>query len=582
MDVNFKIGGKAGEGIAVTSFMFSKYCQRLGLNVFEYSEYPSLIRGGHTTGQVRASTESITCQKYAVDIMVILNEDCVKLHLSEFTKDTKFLIDTDDDKIDWSLYPSIAKEQIISVPLVTLSREATGKSLASNVVSLAVTAFLLGLDTETLKTVVKDFFEKKGQEVVDGNLKALEAGFQYARTQLSQYAPGQQLPLPSTRAQSLLVNGTEAIGLGALSAGVSYYSAYPMTPTSALMTFMADAQEEYPIVLKHAEDEIAAINNALGASFAGARAMTATAGGGFALMVEAVSLAAVTELPLVCMVGGRPGPATGLPTWTAQTDLLYVLNAGHGEFPRIVFTPGTIEECFKLTRLAFLLTEKYHTQAYIIADKYLLESRMTTHMLPANFTNSRYSFASDPLPEDNSYRRFELTDTGFSPRSVPGQAHGLQLTNSYEHDAFGYATEDAVFAKNMIDKRLSKNRGILQEVPGPVLLGPSEADVTLVCWGSTRLVVESALTQINAKKPNTINAIHILTMMPFKIEEFVSLASKAKRLLSVEGNATNQVAKIIRMETGINITEHITRYDGRPLYAEDMITTLKERGIHER
>ena len=571
---NWKIAGRAGEGIAAAGFMFGKIAGRHGLNVFEYGEYPSLIRGGHTSSQVHVGTSDIFCQTRTVDVMVALNEDAIRLHLSEFDEHTKIIIDSDNDKIDYSKYPQLKIEQIINIPLVKIAREATGKSLASDVVALAVSCYILGLSQDIFTKVLSDFFEKKGEEVVTENTKAMEAGFAYAKEH--SIAPGEAY-IPQEKNQ-IFVSGTEAIGLGALSAGIGFYAAYPMTPTSNLLHFMADAQSEYPLVVKHAEDEIAAINDAIGASFAGVRSMTASAGGGFALMVEGVSLAAVTEVPLVVVVGGRPGPATGLPTWTCQTDLQYVMHAAHGEFPRVVFTPGNLEECFKLTRISFLLAEKYHTQVYIVIDKLLLESRMTGPIFPSEFTNQRYSFAPDHLPEDDSYRRFEVTPEGYSPRSIPGQPHGLQLTNSYEHDEHGYATEDADMAKAMIDKRLRKLQGIYKEVPGALLLGPPTADTTLVCWGSSRLVAQDVITQMNSDGKTNVNAIHLMTMLPFKKEEFMSLASTAKKLVMIEGNATHQGASHIMVETGIRIDHHINRYDGRPFYASDVIQELQKLG----
>lgn len=572
MTFNWKIAGRAGEGIAATGFMMSKLCQRHGLNVFEYSEYPSLIRGGHTSGQVLAGDTPLHSQQRLVDIMVALNEDAVALHLSDFSAQTKILIDTDDDKLDWSKYPSITASQVIHVPFVKIAREATGKSLASDMVALSASCFLLGLDIEVFYEVIRSFFGKKGDDVVNENIKAAQMGYEFAKTNLQ--PPTQNIEKKQT--EQLLLTGTEAIGLGALSAGVQYFSAYPMTPTSNLMHFMAAAQHDHPLVVKHAEDEIAAINEALGAAFSGARSMTGTAGGGFALMVEAVSLAGITELPLVVVVGGRPGPATGLPTWTSQTDLQFVMHAGHGEFPRVVFTPGNLDESFKLTRLAFILAEKYQTQCYIISDKLLLESRMTGPTFANEYANTRYSFAADPLPEDNSYQRFKVTPQGYSPRSIPGQLHGLQLTNSYEHDEHGYATEDGQMAKTMVEKRLRKLEGILAEVPEPILLGPEQADTTLVCWGSTRLVVEDVIAQMNSAKPNSVNAIHIRTMLPFKTAEFQALAKTAKRLVMIEENATHQGANQIRVETGIVFEHHINRYDGRPFYCDEVIQEIQK------
>lgn len=568
--INWKIGGRAGEGISAAGFIFGKTAQRSGLNVFEYGEYPSLIRGGHTTSQVHASTGPVTCQAWKLDLMVALNEESLKLHLDEFDDKTQVILDPDVTKVEQK-FPQLKSEQIISAPLNKLAREATGKSLASDVVALAISCHVLGINKDTFLGVIKDFFAKKGDEVVAENIKAAEAGFTWTKSNVTNI----KNVVVGSGASQLYMSGTDATGLGALSAGCQFYAAYPMTPTSNLMHFMAGKQDEFPLIVKHAEDEIAAINYALGASFTGVRSMTASAGGGFALMVEGVSLAAVTELPLVVVVGGRPGPATGLPTWTCQTDLSYVMHTAHGEFPRIVFTPGTLEESFKLTRLAFMLTEKYHTQAYILSDKLLLESRMTGPVFNDQYKNPRYSFAQNPLPEDDSYRRFEDLPEGYSPRSIPGQPHGIQLTNSYEHDEHGFATEDAGMTKKMVEKRLRKWDGILKEVPPPVLLGEPGAPVTLVCWGSSKLVVEEVMRQMN-KESNKVNAIHILTMLPFKKQEFIDLAKASQKLVMIEGNALHQGARHIFDQTEIKIEHHINRYDGRPFYPEQVIEELSK------
>jgi 2-oxoglutarate ferredoxin oxidoreductase subunit alpha len=318
------------------------------------------------------------------------------------------------------------------------------------------------------------------------------------------------------------------------------------------------------------------MNEAIGAAYAGVRSMVGTAGGGFALMVEAVSLAAVTEIPIVAVVGGRPGPATGLPTWSSQTDLQFVLHAGHGEFPRFVFTPGDAQECFDLTRLAFALTEKYHTQAYLVVDRYLLESRLTAKAIGAQYNNERYSLAKDPLPEDNSYRRFVPTPEGYSPRSIPGQAHGLSLTNSYEHDEYGWATEDAAMAKTMTEKRLRKLTGMSHEVPLPVLMGPREAKTTLICWGGTKLVVSEVIKLMNAAEPGSVNCIHLTVFSPFPTTAFLDLVKDSQMVIMIESNAMHQAASIIRAETGYEIKHHINRYDGRPFYATEVITRIKE------
>jgi 2-oxoglutarate ferredoxin oxidoreductase subunit alpha len=371
------------------------------------------------------------------------------------------------------------------------------------------------------------------------------------------------------------MTGNQVVGTAALAAGVQYCSMYPMTPTSEILHFLAAQQHRFPLVVKHVEDEIAAINQAIGASYMGARAMTASATGGYALMVEGTSLAGIAETPLVIVVGQRPGPATGLPTWTCQSDLQFVLNAGHGEIPRVVLTPGSPEEHYTLTKLAFELAERFHLVVFVLSDKFALESYASMTTPEPKTQNERFGFVSETLPADNSYRRFVDTSEGWSPRSVPGQAHGLSITNSYEHDAFGYATEDAVIAKQMNQKRLRKLATVAPLVPKPVVIGAATATTTLVCWGSTRLVVEEVIRR-GALQQHSINAIHFPCIWPFPKEEFLSAVAGAKRVVVVEGNQTGQLEQLIRQETGIVADRHIRRFDGRPFFAEEVLQEIQQ------
>jgi 2-oxoglutarate ferredoxin oxidoreductase subunit alpha len=549
----------------VSEAAFAKICLRHGLHVFSYGEYPSLIRGGHTSGQVHAGSEPVSCQKRMLDIMVALNEESVTQHTEEFTSETILIVDKTTVKLDWEKYAAVCK--VFDLPMHAISLEATGASLADNMVALGASCYLLGLQLDIASQLITESFQRKGDEVVAKNIAALTKGYEYFRTQKIASRP----KIPVKRSQEIFLSGNEAIGLGALAAGLQFYAGYPMTPTSSLLTFFAKHQEDYPILVKHAEDEISAINQAIGVAFAGARAMVGTSGGGFALMVEATSLAAIAETPLVVVEGQRPGPATGLPTWTCQADLQFVMHAGHGEFPKVVLTPGDMNECFQMTRLALMLAEKYHTQVYIMGDKFLLESSQSTPRFPDSYTNQRFSMISEELPVDNSYKRFVVNEDGYSPRSIPGQPHGLQLTNSYEHDEHGYATEDAKMTAAMVEKRLRKLPALSVSTPKPAMLGPADADITFVSWGSTKLVIEEVLRQLNAIKQNTANAIQLSTVMPFHSDEFMTLAKRAKRLVMVEGNAMHQCELLIREQTSLTFKERINRYDGRPFYAEDIV-----------
>lgn len=571
--MNWKIAGRAGEGISVTGMIFAKTCMRHGLHCFTYGEYPSLIRGGHNTMQVSASSGPVSCQLRAVDIMIALNEESISQHLEEFTDATVHIVDKKATKVDWEKYAP--KGRILDLPMHAISLETTGSTIAENMVALGASCAVLCLDLSVLETIIQEAFVKKGKEVIAKNILAAQKGYAYAKEQ--SFACLSTIPISAL--PQVLVSGNEVIGLAALSAGVQFYAAYPMTPASSLLEYLAKAQDVFPIVVKHAEDEISAINQAIGASFAGVRSMVGTSGGGFALMVEGVSLAGIAETPLVVMEGQRPGPATGLPTWTCQADLQFVLHAGHGEFPKVVVAPGDIIEAFNVTRLAFEIAETHHTQVYILGDKFLLESSQSVPRFADMWTNKRFGFAPDVLPEDNSFKRFALSDStqdGVSPRSIPGQAHGLQLTNSYEHDEHGYATEESAMTTAMVDKRLKKLDAIRPLLPKPLLLGPTQAEITFVEWGSTKLVMEEVIRQTNTVQPQSVNAIHIQTAMPFHIDEFTALASQAKKLVMIEGNATRQCEQLIREKTGIIMHDRINRYDGRPFFVEDIIAWVDQ------
>lgn len=563
--LNWKLAGLAGGGVAVTSTLFAKLCMRHGLHVFSYGEYPSLIRGGHNTAAVTAGTESVTSQKRALDILIALNADGINLHLKELTKGSIILVDKTQTKLDWKNTAILGT--VVDLPMYSISVEVTGGGLAANMVTLGASAHLLGFNMSILNTLIEETFVKKGADVVSGNQLAAQKGYEYVKNLKLPTLP----PVEIRPQNQIFVTGNEAVGLGALAGGLQFYAAYPMTPASSLLGFLADQQDKYPIVVKHSEDEIGAINQAIGASFAGVRSMVGTSGGGFALMVEGLALAAITELPLVIMEGMRPGPATGLPTWTGQADLQFVLNAGHGEFKKVVLAPGDMEEAFKFTRLAFMIAEQWQTQVYILTDKYLIESSASVECFGNLYTNNRYNMVSSDLPGDNSYKRYLITKEGYSLRSVPGIPHGLQLANSYEHDEHGYATEDADMTVAMTDKRLRKLNNVGQFLPVPYIIGPAHADVTFVSWGSAKLPIQEAIRQLNVGSKNIANAIQLNTLSPFPTETFMNLVKDTTRLIMVEGNVTRQAERLIREHTGLEFKERINRYDGRPFYPEDIV-----------
>lgn len=567
---NWKIAGKAGDGVMVISKLLAKAVKRHGWYAFSYLEYPSLIKGGHQTGQVFASPTPNYSQRRKLDVLVAVNKNALKEHKNEITDKTLVIYNSNDGALTDN-----QPKKIIELPLADLARESAGTKMVMNVVSLGLSTHLLGLNKEIVWQVIADEFGGKGEKILEKNKAAFEKGYEI----IQDLSPSlfEVEGLGKKEDDQILLTGNEAIGMGAIAAGMQYYSAYPMTPASGLMHYLA-SQQENPLIVKHVEDEIAAVNQALGASFAGVRVMTGTSGGGFALMVEGLSLAGITELPLVISYGMRPGPATGLPTWTSQGDLQFVLRAGHGEFQRVVLTPGTVEDHFELTQKAFELAEKYQIPVFILSDKYILESHQTMKLPKQEIENKRHGFvAEQDLKEDDSYRRYAVTDSGVSPRSVPGQAHGLQVTNSYEHDEFGYAVEDAEATLTQVHKRAKKFDGLVKEIPKPVLFGASlsKSKVTFVSWGSTLNVLIDVVNSDEeiAKK---ISVIHLPCVWPFPTEEFTKMAKESKKLVMVEGNMTGQAEDLIRQETGIEMSDSIRRHDGRPFYMSDILQWVKE------
>lgn len=567
---NWKIAGEAGHGVMLASQLMAAMAKRHGMQAFNYLEYPSLIRGGHQTGQVYADFDNASCQKRELDLIIIYTQQGFEAHKEEMTGKTIIIYNNDFGELDFELAGK-RTNQLYSMPLSSWAKDTTGTSLAANVVSLGASAYILGLNPEICKQVVADVFKNK-EKIRDKNLRAFELGFSQAQKHLSEKQAQPLFEIPVKPDDMILLNGNEALGMGALAAGLQFYSAYPMTPATGLLHFLNEHKHKLPIIVKQAEDEIGAINQAIGASFAGVRAMTGSSGGGFALMVEALSFAGTAEIPLVVLEGQRTGPASGVPTWTAQADLQFVLTAGHGDFPKVVLTPGTVQEHFALAQTAFYLAEKYQLPVIILSDKYILESHQTMPKSEAAYKLERYSMASEvDLPKDESYLRYKNTQNGISPRSIPGQEFGLHLANSYEHDEWGFATEDAETITQAVNKRSRKMETILEELPQPQLIGPKEAKNTFVGWGSTVNVLHEVLSKAEL---GVVNAIHIPCMQPFPAQAFADLAGSAQKLVMVEGNSNSQGENWIKQNTGIEMDDRILRYDGRPFYAEDLINYL--------
>ncbi|MBI3573362.1 MAG: 2-oxoacid:acceptor oxidoreductase subunit alpha [Candidatus Kerfeldbacteria bacterium] len=566
-DFTWKIGGQAGFGVMATGASLAKICVRAGLYIWDYSEYPSLIHGGHNTYQLYAAAREMAAPRYSIDLLVALNKETIDRHLGEMSPHGLIMYDQSDQTLqDW-VPPKDQRQTVwLGLPLDTLARQAGGSKLMRNTVALGATIALLSLDFEFPSKVVSETFRHKGPEVVTLNAAVLQAGYQAIRPIQATTFPWDIVPQPRPRPLAL-VSGNEAIGLGALQAGCSFYAAYPMTPSSTLLHFMAEHGPGYGTVVRHAEDEIGVVNETIGAAYAGVRAMCATAGGGFALMTEAIGLAGMTEVGIVVVEAQRGGPSTGLPTWTEQADLRQVLHAGQGDFLKIVLAPADQVDCWRLTQLAFSLADEWQTPVIIMTDKYLAEGHAAVDLLSETTLPVQRGHIIRPAepPPGGMYPRYRTdTKNGVSPRPLPGTPHGMFLANSDEHDQFGISNEDIDVRQAQMAKRARKADAVARILPTPTLVGPAKADVTVVSWGSSIGPVKEAMALLNQAHRLRINLLPLTVINPLPVEHIQKLLQDAVMTIMVEGNQSGQMAGWIREQTGVMMDHHIRRFDGRP------------------
>lgn len=555
--LNIVIGGEAGQGLITVGNALTKSLVQAGYYVVATQSYQSRIRGGHNTFAIRVSDGEIVAPQEPIDILVALNAETLSLHKAALSDQGVIVADA-------ALNLEGDEARLLAAPFDEL-----GSKRAANVTALGIVCSLIGLDRELVLRTLADSVASKHPELTEQNQQALEEAFAWASDRVS---PIQKLPVLGGPPRRMMMNGNEAIAMGALSAGLRFCSFYPMTPSTSINLAVISHARHMGVIVEQAEDEIAAINMAVGASFAGAPSMAATSGGGFALMTEAVSLAGQTETPIVVVVAQRPGPATGLPTRTEQGDLEFVLHGGHGEFPRAIFAPGTVKECFHLTRKAFELAEKYQGPMFVLTDQFLADSYRAVppfeveDLAPVRpgVEESEVSFP---------YRRFALTEDGVSPRLIPGATEHLVVVDSDEHTEDGRLTENLAVRRQMVEKRLRKHQGLLAETIAPDWAGDANCEVLLVSWGSTKgSVSEAASTlQLRGKRVATL---HFSQVWPMVSEHFLGYLEDAEHVVSVEGNALGQFARLIRRETGFEIPSHVRRYDGLPITPEYILKNL--------
>ncbi len=565
--LSWKIGGEAGFGIKSAGMMLGKIFMRSGYEMFDYTEYPSLIRGSHNAFQLMVDTSSVNSITKEVDILIALNKNAIKKHKEEVNSKGIIIFDSNIVKL--------SNSNAIGIPLTDIAKES-GNILMRNVITLGATLALVGQDLTIANKVIKDTFSSKGDEVVNNNKKALKKGFQYIK---DNYKKQFICYLPKLKAKDkILLEANQALALGALAGGLNFYVAYPMTPSSSILHYLAKVAVETNTVVKHAEDEIAVINMALGASHAGARAMVGTSGGGFALMTEALGLTGLTETPLVLVNVQRGGPATGIPTWTEQGDLQFILRAAQGDFPRIILTPGDVQEAFELGAEAMNLADMYQVPVIILSDKYIAEGNTTVDKFKIkNIKINRGKLLTQAeLNKIKKYERYKLVKDGVSPRTVPGMKNGLYIANSDEHNAYGFSEESSKNRIDQVDKRARKLETFKKKMPLPVIYGNPKAKNTVVIWGSNKGPLLDGYNLLSKKEQKKIKIMHIKYMWPFPDKFVLDTLSKSNNVLLIENNSTSHLGDLIAQETGIIIKNKLLKYDGRPFFREEIIKALKQ------
>jgi 2-oxoglutarate ferredoxin oxidoreductase subunit alpha len=563
-DISLVLCGAAGQGIQTVEELLTKTLKKSGYNVFATREYMSRVRGGVNSTSIRISSEKVRAYSQKIDFLFPLNNLAVphlknKLTSNSIILGEKEFIDTGSDT------PGVK----IEVPFLEMSKNVGGKVYA-NIIVLGLICNILKADKNILHELLEENFKSKGPEVVQNNLKAADKGFNNAMELIDEEKLSKVKSITKNIdvKDDYILDGTQAIALGAIAGGVNYITFYPMAPSTGIGTFLAQHGPDFSIIVDQSEDEISVINKALGASYVGARALVSTSGGGFSLMGEGVSLTGMSELPLVIIVGQRPGPATGMPTRTAQEDLNLVLHAGAGYFPRIIFAPSSIEESFFLTQNAFNLTQEYQVPVFILTDQYLVDSYYNVNKI--DYENlERKKFI---IKTERDYERYKFTEDGISPRGIPGYGEGLVDADSHTHTEDGDITEDPDLRIKTVEKRLKKYSIIKENALLPEYIGSDEIKYLIISWGSSFYLIKEALEILNR---SDVGFLHFNQVFPLnKITN--DYVSKAEKLIVIESNPSGQFANLIELETHHKIDHLILKYSGYTFSVEEIIHRIKK------
>lgn len=552
-ELSILIGGKAGFGIDKASSIIADIIKEFGYRIYIYRDYPSLIRGGHTFSIIRASSEKINSHKNQVDVVLALNQDTINLHRHRLKKDSFIIYDSDSVKLE---IPPSSIKATIGIPIGKIIKEENASEIMRNSCIIGSFCMAVGIAWDVLEKIFKKDIAKE----LELNLKVALRGYRESK-ELIKIVPLSKDALP-------VLTGNEAISLGLIKAGLKSYIAYPMTPSSGILHYMANLAEDFSLKVIHPESEISVILMALGFSYAGEKVAVGTSGGGFCLMTEGVSLAGMAELPIVVIVGQRPGPSTGLPTYTSQTDLHFVLNAGQGEFSRFVVAPGDAEEAYYWSGVALNMAWKYQIPSFILSDKTVAEGNYSFDIKEIKEIKEELPLMWDKI---GTYKRYLGTEKGISPLAFAPTKDTIIKVNSYEHDESGITTEDPEITKSMQDKRLCKETHLSQELEAyetVKIYGDRASPKALVSWGSNKGVT------IEVAEKMGLRAIHLQVLRPFPIRRFQEALSGVKDLACVENNATGQLIRLIQ-GFGFKVDKKILKYDGRPFSVDELEQELK-------
>ncbi len=560
-EVSIVLCGEAGQGIQTVEQMLVRVLHRCGFHVYATKEYMSRVRGGSNSTTIRVSSRRVAAYVDRIDLLVPFHAQAFTHLKSRISADTVVI----GDKERLCAHCPEVVARFVDVPFGTLAQEVGGE-IFTNILAASLILGLFRADEAAVRKFVQRRFSSKGEEVVGKNVQAAETGYAHGIRLLESGEVSVSAAPSHEEAPEMLLNGAEAVGMGALAGGCNFLSSYPMSPSTGVMVFLAGKQKDFDVIVEQAEDEIAAVNMALGASYAGARALVTTSGGGFALMEEGISLAGMLETPLVVHLAQRPGPATGLPTRTEQGDLELVLYAGHGEFPRAILAPGSLSQAFLAAQSAFDLAERYQIPVFILTDQYFMDTYLNIPVPDI----SGLSIDRRTIAAADGYRRFRLTADGVSPRGIPG-GDGLVGVDSDEHDEDAHITEDLDLRARMVDKRLKKLKGIKKQARPPELVGASDYTDLLVGWGSVYPMVIEAMARLGFRN---LAFLHFGQVYPLH-QKTAGYLRRARRLILIEGNATAQFGRIIKRETGMDFHDKILKYNGLPFSVEELAQRIR-------